>query len=590
VSTEIKIDEFPADGRRWKVNWLGAIERGKTKANEPFIQVSLSPLNEEYLKGAKSKLSSKYAVDYDGTVYISIHSGQLQLVTIGSIWLDGVLQSEHTGDSYTFYSLNISPETVTFIKANHTVGGEPLISSSYYRYTGIGTDSWLAAIKVGDDPYKVLIPAMELLRFYYLTSERIAYHLFSGNFRHNRDAIYNSEKSGVIEPEGILHVQLRQGFKKIDGWSVARILTSEDAYRGAVMLHDQMTKYKVNDQPVHVESRFPFVGATTLKVRKKSIVSFANPDKEEEWHDLVLSIEECSAAFPFERLAVTLDNSCDTADPETDIDDKLKEERFPNQSSAESPDSALIQNQLSPSLDLATIDLEVKDSRFTAIKNKELEELKKDFCKYKSAKLSLPEVAIPDELSTEQGIYAGANVGQGNITTGVRYREESIGACFEAFERAVDKLNSREDYSARLRLSSASIDYIPLTKPSRSRQWSYLESSSYQYRAVISADIEYAGDWYTLIDFQLRESDNCCVGLIKKASGGYLQLGEFELLLKRLAPKKGVWLNIDLSGLDVELETLKHTWPNADRFADAIERKIGILTGFNPEDGEKTTA
>lgn len=579
VAGSIRIREFPADGRRWRVDWLGAVERGKTEANEPHIQVALSPIDEEYLSEPDNKLSSNLAVDSSQTKLITIHCGQLPITPIGSIWRDGYLKSEIAGEQHTFFNLQISPDKVKLIRAGDTVNGQPLIPPLYYRYSSLDSDSWVVAIESGGDPYKIIIPALELLRFYFATSSRITRHLFAGDIIHNRNALYNDDKSGFDESQSLLHLQLRQGFTRDDGWAIGRIIMSKVAFEGAARLHDDLLKSQVNREAAYPRGYFPFVGVTNLRVRKKPIKSL-DKSTDKPWRSLVLSIENCSAPFPFDRLAVTLDNNNDKADAETDIDDKEKKERKGNKNGERKPKGITLQNQLPPNADIACQEVPVSSDRFSAIKDKEIERLNKEACEYKSSKIKLPSPPVGGESSTEGGTYNGSDIGQSNLNT-TRQREESLGVCFNAFTAAIEELNSREGYTARLREAGNTVRFMPLTNATACYQWSYLDSATKQRRMVITADIEHKGCWYTLVDFELRKNDKCRVGLIRKTSEGYLLTMELETLLKRLAPKKGVWQNADLTGLDIEIEKLKHTWPNEEKFTDAVVRKILTFT----EDG-----
>lgn len=276
MSSGVRIKEFPVDGRRWRLDWLGAVERGRTEANEPHIQVALSPIDESYLSQADRKLSSNSAVFADQVAYRTVHCGLLPILAVGSIWRNGYLLPESAGELDTFTSLQISPDKIQLIRANHQVNGQSVISPKYYRYSGIGFGSWVLAVEHEGDPYKVLIPAMEVLRFYYATSSLIARHLFFGSLRHNREAILNYEKSGYSADDDLIHLQMRQGFTLEDGWTIGRLAMSEEAYRGAALVHDGMMRENVNRQPVHVQCGFPFVGLTTLNVKKKNIMSLGS--------------------------------------------------------------------------------------------------------------------------------------------------------------------------------------------------------------------------------------------------------------------------------------------------------------------------
>ena len=74
------IDEFPMD--KWKLQWLGRINRNDNVQTEPTIEASLQSLEDT----SKSPITVRIGV------------GQLPMLTIGSIWLDQKKTNTHSGE------------------------------------------------------------------------------------------------------------------------------------------------------------------------------------------------------------------------------------------------------------------------------------------------------------------------------------------------------------------------------------------------------------------------------------------------------------------------------------------------------------
>src|SRR5690554_2298596 len=176
-----KIKEFPQDGQVWRVDWIGALTRSKSITTEPFIQILLSPIK-KVAETLPQNLASVRAVDSSRAVTIEIGVGQLPCVAIGSIWKNGFHQGVFAGTDKIFPDLNISETSVQFIRANHKVNDQFLIPQSQYRL-GTGLNSWLVDVEYQGNPYGVLIPVIELIRFYYAISTNLAQAVFSGVFR-----------------------------------------------------------------------------------------------------------------------------------------------------------------------------------------------------------------------------------------------------------------------------------------------------------------------------------------------------------------------------------------------------------------------
>jgi hypothetical protein len=187
------IKEFPKDGRIWRVDWFGAVERNYDIPTEPYLQVVISPLRQ----GA-TDYASNNSVVHDDRKTILIGVGQLPLLSIGSLWQEGHCLPGRAGKATTFEYLEISDDTTRVVPANQVEEGQQLIPFNAHRVGGAGMGSKCIAISWKGDPYGVLIPMAEIVRFYYATSTDLAHALFSGAFRHDLHSLINTEKSGYV--------------------------------------------------------------------------------------------------------------------------------------------------------------------------------------------------------------------------------------------------------------------------------------------------------------------------------------------------------------------------------------------------------
>ena len=86
------IKEFPSDGRYWRVDWFGAIQPNPRVAREPALQVIITPFkttDTNQLTSNKLATAASSLVDYTEQRTISVGSGQLPMLCIGSIWRVG---------------------------------------------------------------------------------------------------------------------------------------------------------------------------------------------------------------------------------------------------------------------------------------------------------------------------------------------------------------------------------------------------------------------------------------------------------------------------------------------------------------------
>ncbi|MBQ4845741.1 hypothetical protein [Pseudoalteromonas sp. MMG005] len=562
-----KISEFPCDDRYWRVDWFGAIERNPNVPSEPFLQIVISPLiQNESIDSTAKHLASTHVTNYDDQTVIKIGVGQLPFISIGSIWLNGQCQAAKAGQAKLLHNLHITEHTTQSVPGNHKVEDKNLIPYDSYR-TGKGFMANLIAIEHDEDPFGILVPVMELIRFYYAVSTGMAHIVFSGDLKHQPQNAINTEKCGFDEGEKRCILHLRQHLSDEDGWVIGRALTCKEAWEGFTLPHDTIMKHSLNTKFLHPQSAFPFSGSSNLKVRGKFI-----PAKDElsksGWRYLVLAIEHCTAPFPFEHLTADRDNNNSQAEGENKINDGDKKPAFPQPKHKTSNADKPFQSQNEPNKNKTNEHVLLPTDRFGAIMGKKVDRPKKDQCRYISALRYVPKEKEPKQLGTGQGNSGDPKTGRGHANP-IRTRRQALPASFETFEEAIQLLSQVEGVKARLRPIEEAIEYIPLTKPADKRQWSYLDSSSYCRRQVIIADIHYQNRWYTLIEFEMRNKENRSVALVYAENFEYYSNQRLNNLLHQLAIKKGIWLNIP-SIPNMTIKTMKHTWSTPLDFKSSI--------------------
>lgn len=563
-----RIKEFPSDGRFWRIDWFGGVERNPYVPSEPAIQVLLSPLRTPSSLSDTDPASVR-AINSQEQTTVLIGTGQLPLLCIGSLWKDGICQSHYAGREETFKDLLVSPGTTRVVTANHRIGGGWLISPRFYRF-GVGNGKTrLMAVTWNDDPLGLLIPMTELLRFYYLVSTDLARTVFSGALKHDIASVISLKRTGTLPGQSKFVIGLKQHFTDDDAWVLARILASKEAWTGATLPHDRMMRHSLNHEPLQLETEFPFSGRTTLQARCKRIQS-----DDGSWRHLVLSLTHCSAPFPFDDLVIDRDNDNTRAPAETDLPDAEKKPAFgPGKLRSEEYQGKDLQNRSEPNKQCSTEIIPLPSSRFDAIAGRKAEKPPKSECRYASRLIPM-ETAASEELGTGAGEYNGSTVGTGKLVTQHQYRK-ALPASFETFAAAIDELDRQPSFTAKIREPDPLIEFIPLTKPAGKKQWSYLDSGTRSRRRVIIADIGYQGKWYSLIEFEQRQNEHYTLALLFNTSHALISNILNEQLLTRLAIKKGTWINIDVFYLQaIRVISLKHTWPNIKQFATAIINKI----------------
>ncbi|WP_156952562.1 hypothetical protein [Microvirgula aerodenitrificans] len=551
------------------MDWFGGVERNPQVPSEPKIQLIISPV----VDGAADYAATS-AVNHEERRSISIGVGQLPLVTIGSLWQNRHCLVENAGKTKTFDNLVISPETVRLLKSDALVEGQLLIRKKYHQI-GAGLAANCLAIEWQGDPYGIIIPAAEIVRFYYATSTDLAKAIFAGDFRHELGSIVNPAECGYVEQERRGRLKLRKEFADADAYVIGRILFSPEAFKGAVLVHDSMIKQAVQGKSrLYPEAAFPFSGVTNLRVRMKSMKT---PD-EERWRFIVFAVEYCSGPFPYSAITCDRDNSNLRPEEGYDQPDELKAPAYPRkQQSGKDVTDGELQSKEDASKEIQSAVIDLPEERFGALASIELEKPEKEVCHYFNAGGVRP-LALPTSvLGTGDGNYSDGIVTQTSIE--VKYeRQEALPASFANFEAMVRHLDDLPGYQAKIRPRSDATMYIPLTKPHRAWQWSYLDSGTRQRRAVVIADITYDHCVYSLVEFQWREVESFKLAMVSLPGGARLSDEQLHVLLRMLAKKEGRWGSTKPLPWNAQLITFKHTWPSVDAYAQAILARVSTFS------------
>lgn len=561
-----EIKEFPSDSRYWRVDWFGAIQPNPKLPREPVLQVVITPFKTPDITALPpNKLASASSglVDYTDQRTISIGTGQLPAVCIGSIWRNSECQQQLAGQLTEFKGLEISKHTSQVLNASTKEHNQYIIPYTHYKFGKDGYFSKMVAVEHGGDPYGILIPMAELVRFYYAVSTDLADVIFSGDLKHNLHAVLNMEHTWSEPEEQREIIGLRQRFSDQDGWILARILNSPEAWLGATAVHDAMLKNRLNGVLAHIESNFPFAGSTNLIARCKMLPTVV-PNK---WRYLVLSLVRCSAVFPFRHLTVYRDNDNNRA---KDSEDKPDEEKKPCWSGPRvipGQQGKPFQSQQAPNKNAVTEIFNLPTDRFSDLAGKEPDKPTKEQCDYKSVTVAKPPVET-NQLSSAQAENIDSTVGTGRLNSTYE-RAKALPAGFDTFIKAIEHLNTYEGFSAKIREPDELIRHIPLTKPEGTWQWAYLDSAKNIKRRVQIADIQHNDNYLTAIEFEQRANEKYQMGivtyLVPRKADSILLHG----ILTRLTEAKGVWSNILPSSRE-KVNSIKHNWTTLEKLTESI--------------------
>ena len=570
----IQIKEFPNDGRVWRIDWFGAVRKNDNVPTEPTIDVYLRPVS----------VTDKTSIADFGwlnkeRICCTIGVGQLPVLTIGSLWKNGKLLDYKVIVPSNLPNVNIAEDSVRLIEAAHKDQTGYIINKAAFDIGGFknGLSARCLAIESDGDPYSIIIPVAEVIRFYYAISTNLAKIAFLGSYEANFNQIIG-ERCGFDAKTKILIIHLRQWLYDNEGWVLGRILRDKNAQQGFFQIHRSLVKQSVGKyhQPMP-ETNFPFQGKTDWAAR---CLSFTSGGKV---RTLILELLRCTAPFPFSNLVVIRDNDGRQASPETDLPESNKRPYLRNQR-LKSGTSKKLHSIEEPVQNMKKMVIDYVKERFGDLWNKELIKPEKEFCNYrKTDLLFLPPSESTTALGTGDGTSGQSKTAPISISINVgketdiaqkprsHSRSEALPATFENMMAAVRYLSENyQDKGVTAKVWPTL--YMPLTS-NRSSQWSYLDTSATTTnlvktpRRVLIAELNIDNMLFWLVEFEQRESESLTAAMIYGASS--MKAEEIKKILHLLARSKGIWKNIPPHGR-FHIRPMKHSWPSIEEYASSI--------------------
>lgn len=500
---------------------------------------------------------------------IPVNIGLLPILRVGSLWIKGKLQNNNAvTDIATLKNIEINANTVEIINSNYKIkyldssGREQECKLLLQKNFATDAKVPFSCFKIQNENYKngIIIPVIEIIRFYYACSTRLAHLTFS-----NPDEITKISYAIDNETDKVV-IKLPQQYTDQEAFILARILTSNIALSGLFQIKNSLIKIGVNEQPTTLLStNFPFINPTNLMVRGIKIV------------DRFLVTEICSCSAPFPDISVDRNNDNRKGDKKTDIpDDKKKEYRRGGQTPSLKGNST-IQNQYESVNCVSTLQFNLNINCFSDLIGKKIEKPQKPFNEYKAQKLAINEKINVTSLGVDLGTWSQTTIVPASISTfntqSEKQNRDALAATFDNSVRAIEHLNEEySDIQATIYMSSSrACEFVPLTDSAHKAQWSYLVSKTKTRRKVLLGKIEYKDKTFWLIEIQARKSEHFVTAIIY-----FEAIDETKYLtqlLYVLAKQRGIWDKVPKNS-SLQIITLKHTHKDIKSYAQKIHKKI----------------
>lgn len=297
---ELCIWAFPDDDRIRRIAWFGHVEfpNRAMMRNQPSVLVYLSPVLEPLVrKDPDRPIHPDFVVSGPIAKWVSVAT--MSLLRIGDLWQGQRLFHRPALEFETFKALEVNPFTVKDVRAGAKLEDDNhLLPFSEHPWHSECTQSFCSRVTLPDGRLLV-IPAMELIRFYFGASSKLLSTLFRTDLK--RDLLY--ERVNMDDTTGDMFLDLAVGMPCASASDIARIAGNPNAWAAALYVGLSCLKGSVEKKVAFPAAKFPFRGRTDLQVHGQ----WLSRGKQARQIFIVNRIVSCSHPFPFQKLTFNLD-------------------------------------------------------------------------------------------------------------------------------------------------------------------------------------------------------------------------------------------------------------------------------------------
>lgn len=343
-ATSLRIAAFPKGKDIWRIDWFGpiAFPDRLTRRRHPSVLVYLSkvvapsPLEDT---SVLLRPDSTHPAGQQAKKWVSV--GTTLLLRIGDLWQDQTLVARPTYEEATFEGLMIDRDHVSLVKAGLSFDdGKFLLPLAQHPWHINNTHSYCVRVALPDDRFMV-VPCMELVRFYFGSSSELISRLFAPPLA--RSGLHGK---AYISQRGHMSLELAERIPKASAEDVARIAGSDAAWRAAALVPSSCLKASAAGRDIYPQAIFPFEGETTLQVVGKWL---PQGDAERSTF-LAYQLRSCSHPFPFKSLRYTQNRGISQVPTKSSSDTPMSQGARPQRAAGRANASTLQEHDASSTL------------------------------------------------------------------------------------------------------------------------------------------------------------------------------------------------------------------------------------------------
>lgn len=295
MKTLPKLSNLTPDNRAWRLDWFGdcGYPAHIRRYAQPSIKVIPSPLLIDTADHALllHPVSTDHQHQHETWAPISA----LPLLAIGDLWQNGRQIAPPDYQVEAFNALTINPETTSFVKAGLAIDESLLLPLNHHPWHRTHTQAYCVAVELGNCR-RLLVPCVELIRFYFGSSGNFIQRLFTQPLTANSPWTEKRFDSATKH----LHLALANRLSGVSAADIGRIANSKFSWRAAAGIFASCQKAAAQRHHVHPYTGFPFEGVTNL-VASGMWLPFG--EQKNATFFLAYRLRSCSHPFLFRSLS-----------------------------------------------------------------------------------------------------------------------------------------------------------------------------------------------------------------------------------------------------------------------------------------------
>ncbi|WP_298209031.1 hypothetical protein [Acidovorax sp.] len=296
----MRIDAFPKGKDIWRIDWYGpiAFPDRMARRRQPSVLVYLSKVvAPSPLENPSALLQPNCTLPASQQAKRWVSVGTTLLLRIGDLWQNQTLVARPSYEQAVFEDVTINWELTSLVKAGlSSDAGSFLLPLAHHPWHLNNTHSYCVRVALPDDRVLV-VPCMELVRFYFGSSSELISRLFAPPL--SRSKLHHRS---FLTPKGYMSLELAERIPRASAEDVARIAGCDAAWRAAALVSSSCLKSSVAGRDIYPQAIFPFEGTTTLQA---SGLWLPHGDVENGTF-LAYQLHSCYHPFPFRTLRVKL--------------------------------------------------------------------------------------------------------------------------------------------------------------------------------------------------------------------------------------------------------------------------------------------